>query len=179
MSVSGVAFVHPTAEVSPDAQLSMGVKIWNHAQIREFASVGENSIISKNVYVDCNTRIGRNCKIQNNCSLYQTITMEDGVFVGPHVIFTNDKVPRAINPDGTQKNAADWVAGTTLVEYGASIGAGSIILPGSRIGRFAMIGSGAVVTRSVPPFALVVGNPARIIGWVNEAGDRVSCPPES
>lgn len=174
MNTNSNIFIHPTAEVSPKAQLSQGVKVWNHAQIREGVTIGENTIISKNVYIDTDARIGRNCKIQNNCSLYQQITVQDGVFIGPHVIFTNDKIPRAINADGTQKSASDWVVGTTVVEYGASIGAGSIILPGLQIGRFSMIGSGTVVTRSVPPFALVVGNPGRIVGWVNEAGERVA-----
>jgi acetyltransferase-like isoleucine patch superfamily enzyme len=170
-------FIHATAEVSPKASIGDGTKIWNYAQIREGVVIGEQCIIAKNVYVDFDVRIGSRCKIQNNCSLYHGAEIEDGVFLGPHVILTNDKVPRAINADGTAKSANDWVVGRTRICYGAAIGAGAIILPNVTVGRFAMVGSGSVVTRDVPDYALVAGNPARQIGWVNAEGNRVDAPP--
>ena len=170
--------LHPTAELSPRATVGAGTKIWNYAQIREGAVIGGETIIGKNVYIDFDVRVGSRCKIQNNCSVYHGVEIEDGVFIGPHVVFTNDKTPRAIAVDGSLKGADDWTVGTVRVCYGAAIGAGSVILPNLTIGRFAMIGSGSVVTKDVPPYALVVGNPARIIGWVDAAGNRVSGPPQ-
>ena len=163
-------FVHDSAQVSGQAIIGAGAKIWNYVQIRERAEIGSGCIIGKNVYVDVEVKIGRNCKIQNNCSVFHGAVLEDGVFLGPHVIITNDKIPRAINADGSLKAADDWVVGETLVKHGASLGAGVIVLPGVTIGRFAMIGSGAVVTRDVPDFGLVMGNPGRVVGTVDEAG---------
>jgi acetyltransferase-like isoleucine patch superfamily enzyme len=159
-------FVHETADVHPNAQIGVGTKIWNQAQVRGGAVIGEECIIGKNTYVDADVVVGNRVKIQNNCSLYVGLTVEDGVFIGPHVIFTNDKYPRAINFDGTLKSASDWEVWKTTVHYGASIGAGAIILPGINIGRFALIGSGAVVTKDVQDYAVVVGNPAKSIGFV-------------
>lgn len=166
-------FVHDTAQVSPHATLGAGTKVWNYVQIRERARLGTGCIVGKNVYIDFEVIIGNNCKIQNNCSVFHGAVLEDGVFLGPHVIVTNDKLPRAINPDGTIKSADDWTVGKTLIKYGASLGAGVIVLPGVTVGRFAMVGSGAVVTRDVPDLALVAGNPARVIGRVDEAGNVV------
>jgi UDP-2-acetamido-3-amino-2,3-dideoxy-glucuronate N-acetyltransferase len=166
-------FAHATAEISPQATIGARTKIWNYAQIRERAQIGEECIIAKNVYIDFEVRIGHRCKIQNNCSLYHGAVVEDGVFLGPHVILTNDKIPRAINPDGSAKAASDWVVGPIRIGYGAAIGAGAIILPNVTVGKFAMVGSGSVVTRDVPDYALVAGNPARQIGWVDASGNRV------
>jgi UDP-2-acetamido-3-amino-2,3-dideoxy-glucuronate N-acetyltransferase len=165
-------FVHATAEVSPDAVIGAGSKIWNHAQVRPNATIGENCVIGKGVYVDANVMISDNCKIQNYVSVFDGVTLEDGVFVGPHVCFTNDMQPRAVNPDGTLKAAEDWVLTPTLVRTGASIGANSTIRCGITIGEWAMIGAGSVVTKDVPANALVVGNPARQIGWVCACGQR-------
>lgn len=175
--MSATTTIHPTAEVSPSASIGAGAKIWNYAQVRERAVIGEGCIIAKNVYVDFDVTIGRNCKIQNNCSLYHGSVIEDGVLLGPHTILTNDKRPRAINGDGSLKGAADWEVGVTRICYGASTGAGVVVLPNVRIGRFAMVGAGAVVTRDVPDYALVVGNPARQIGWVDAEGNRVDTVP--
>ena len=110
--------------------------------------------------------IGANCKIHNYSLVHEGVIVEEGVFVGPHVVFANDMYPRAINPDGTQKSTDDWHCETTVVEYGASIGARSVIIPGVRIGQFALVGAGSVVTRDVAPFTLVRGNPARPAGHV-------------
>jgi len=167
-------FIHDSAYVSDQAVIGNDAKIWNYVQIRERAEVGEGCIVGKNVYIDFDVKIGKNCKIQNNSSVFHGAILEDGVYIGPHVIITNDKNPRAINPDGTLKMADDWVVGKTLIKYGASLGAGVIVLPGVTIGRFAMIGSGAVITRDVPDFGLVVGSPGRVIGTVDETGKVVN-----
>ena len=156
--------VHPTADVSPDAEIGPGSSIWNQAQVRERARIGARCIIGKNVYVDTDVVIGDDCKVQNNVSLFHGVTVEDGVFVGPHVCFTNDRVPRAINPDGSLKTDADWEVSPTLVRRGAALGANATILPGVTIGRWAMVGSGSVVTRDVDDWELVAGNPARRLG---------------
>ncbi len=162
--------VHPTAEVSPDADIGEGTSIWNQAQVREGARIGAGCIIGKNVYVDADVVIGDRVKVQNNVSLFHGVTVEDGVFVGPHVCFTNDRVPRAINADGTAKSDADWVVTPILVRHGAALGANSTILPGVTIGRWAMVGSGSVVTRDVGDNELVAGNPARRLGSVCACG---------
>ena len=119
-------------------------------------------------------QIGSNVKIQNHVSVFEGVTLEDGVFVGPHACFTNDLLPRAITPDGKLKSADDWEITPTLVKYGASIGAGSVILCGLTIGEFALIGAGSVVTRDVPPHALVFGNPARQHGYVCRCARRLA-----
>jgi acetyltransferase-like isoleucine patch superfamily enzyme len=165
--------IHSSAEVAPRAVIEDDVSIWNQVQIREGASIGSGSIISKNAYIDVDVSIGANCKIQNNVSVFQGVRVEDGVFIGPHVCFTNDRIPRAINPDGSLKSANEWTVSETVVEYGASIGAHSVILPGVRLGRFSMVGAGSVVTRSVPDNGMVIGNPARLVGWVCDCGARL------
>ncbi|OZI72192.1 acyltransferase [Bordetella genomosp. 12] len=172
-------FVHATAEVSPKANIGEGTKIWNYAQVREGVTLGSECIVGKNVYIDFDVRIGSRCKIQNNCSLYHGAELEDGVFVGPHVILTNDKKPRAITPDGQLKGNSDWEVGPIRIRRGAALGAGSIILPNVTVGQFALVGAGAVVTRDVPDYALVAGNPAKVIGWVDAEGNRVEQPPSA
>lgn len=166
--------IHPTAEVSPDARVGAGTRIWNQVQVREEAVIGDNCIIGKNAYIDFGVRIGSNVKIQNNALLYHGLTVEDGVFIGPAACFANDEFPRAMAPDGTLKGNADWEVGPTLVKYGASIGAGAVILPNVTVGRFAMVGAGAVVTRDVPDHGLVLGVPARLVGFVCRCGRRLN-----
>ena len=167
-------YVHPTAEVSPDANVGDGTRIWRQAQVREHAFIGETCNIGKGVYIDAQVRIGSNVKIQNHVSIFEGVTIEDGVFIGPHVCFTNDLLPRAITPDGKLKSADDWEITPTLVKYGASIGAGSVIVCGITIGEFALVGAGSIVTRDVPPHALVFGNPARHHGYVCRCARRLS-----
>ena len=167
-------YIHPTAEVSPDARVGAGTRIWRHAHIREHAHIGETCNIGKGVYIDVHVHIGSHVKIQNNSSIFEGVTLEDGVFVGPHVCFTNDLAPRAITPTGKLKSADDWEITPTLVKYGASIGAGAVIVCGITIGEFALVGAGSVVTRDVAPHTLVFGNPARQQGYVCRCARRLT-----
>jgi acetyltransferase-like isoleucine patch superfamily enzyme len=166
--------IHPTAEVSPKAQIGEGTKIWHQAQVREGARLGANCIVGKGVYIDFDVVIGNNVKIQNGASIYHGVTLEDGAFIGPHTCLTNDKTPRAITPAGDLKRDADWEVGKILVKYGASVGAGAVVLPQVIIGRFALVGAGAVVTRDVPDYGLVYGNPARLHGFVCPCGEKLA-----
>lgn len=175
-------FIHPTAEVSDHASVGEGTRIWSNVLVREGATIGGECNIGKNVYIDFDVTIGSRVKIQNNASVFHGVTVEDGVFIGPHVCFCNDARPRAIMPDGRLRGKDDWEAGRTVVRYGSAIGAGSIILPNVTIGSFALIGAGSVVTRSVPDHALVYGNPARPHGYVCVCGRLLAgleAPPES
>jgi acetyltransferase-like isoleucine patch superfamily enzyme len=166
--------IHPTSDVSPKAEIGEGSSIWHEAQVREGAHLGRNCIVGKGAYIDFGVHIGDNVKIQNRVSIYHGVTIEDGVFVGPHVCLTNDRLPRAVNPDGSPKSADDWTVSPILVRKGAAIGAHSVVLPGITIGRWAMIGSGSVVTRDVPDYGLVWGNPARLRAYVCPCGHRLA-----
>jgi UDP-2-acetamido-3-amino-2,3-dideoxy-glucuronate N-acetyltransferase len=168
------ALIHPSAEVSPHAHIGEGTRVWHHSQVREGARVGHSCNIGKGVYIDFDVTIGNLVKIQNGASIYHGATVEDGAFIGPNVCLTNDRLPRSITPEGLLKGVADWEAGRILVQRGASLGAGAVILPGVTIGPWAMVGSGAIVTRDVPPHGLVVGNPARLVGYVCACGRRLS-----
>lgn len=158
--------VHPTAEVSPAATIGEGASVWHQAQVREGAHVGAGCIIGKGVYIGADVHVGANCKVQNYSCVYEGTRLEDGVFVGPEVVFTNDRYPRAINPDGSLKSANDWDCQGATVRYGAAVGSRSVVLPGVTIGRWALVAAGSVVTKDVPDHALVGGNPARPMGWV-------------
>ena len=165
--------IHPTAEVADSASIGDSSSIWHHCQVRPGVKIGRNCILGKGVYVDADVSIGDNVKIQNYVSVYNGVTLEDGVFVGPHVCFTNDMRPRAINVDGSLKDATDWVLSETLVKKGAALGANSTIRCGITIGEWAMIGSGSVVTRDVPDYGLVFGNPGRLRGFVCPCGAQL------
>lgn len=156
--------------ISENAKIGQNTKIWHYTQIREKSEIGENCIIGKNCYIDSEVKIGNNVKIQNNVSIYNKATIEDGVFIGPHVCFTNDKIPRAINPDGTLKNVCDWKKSTITIRKGASIGANSTLLPNIEIGEFALIGAGSVVVKNIPSYAISIGNPAVIKGFICKCG---------
>ena len=173
MSQRAEVRIHSTADVSPDAHVGPGSSIWNQAQVRERARIGARCIVGKNVYVDVDVVIGDDVKVQNNVSLYRGVTVEDGVFIGPHVCFTNDRFPRAVNRDGSRKADTDWEVSPTLVRRGAALGANSTILAGTTIGRWAMVGSGSVVTRDVADHELVAGNPARRLGSACPCGQSL------
>jgi acetyltransferase-like isoleucine patch superfamily enzyme len=172
VSQNADVWVHETAEISSEAMIGKGSRIWHEAQIREGARVGHECIVGKGTYIDYDVTIGDRCKLQNGVFVYHPATIEDGVFLGPGVIITNDMVPRAITPDGRLKSTQDWRPSAVLVRSGAAVGAGSIVLPGITIGRWALIGAGSVVTREVPDYGLAFGNPARIHGHVCACGRR-------
>jgi acetyltransferase-like isoleucine patch superfamily enzyme len=151
--------------VSDRAVIGDGCKIWNQAQIREEAKLGQKCIVSKNVYIDEKVQIGDRVKIQNNVNVYHGVTIEDDVFLGPSMTFTNDMYPRSFN--------SDWCITETLVKKGASIGANAVVRCGITIGEYAMVGAGSVVTKDVPAHALVVGNPAHQLGWVCKCGNKL------
>ncbi len=163
-----------TAQVHPSADVGEGSSVWDLTQIRENAKIGSDTVIGRNVYIDHDVVIGAACKIQNNALLYWPAVIGDGVFIGPGVILTNDRHPRAVNVDGTPKGPEDWAPEGVLIESGASIGAGAVILGGVQVGAWAMVGASAVVTQNVTAHALVAGNPAAQIGWVGKTGHRLA-----
>lgn len=162
-----------SADVSPDAEIGDGSSIWHLAQVREKVRMGGGCIVGRGAYIGTGVRMGDNCKVQNYALVYEPAVLGDGVFVGPAVVLTNDTFPRAVNPDGSLKSAHDWEPVGVTVEDGASIGARAVCVAPVRIGRWATVAAGAVVTRDVPAHALVAGVPARQIGWVGRAGVRL------
>ena len=163
-----------SAEVDAQATIGDGSSIWHLAQVRENASLGEGCIIGRGAYIGSGVLLGSNCKVQNYALVYEPATLGDGVFVGPAVVLTNDTYPRAISPDGSLKSSADWEPFGVTVHDGASIGARAVCVAPVTIGAWAMVAAGAVVTHDVPAHALVVGVPARQIGWVSKDGRRLT-----
>ena len=161
--------IHPTAIVEEGAQIGAGTRIWHFSHIMPGASIGERCILGQNVYIDAGVQIGNGVKIQNNVSVYKGVSVADDVFLGPSVVFTN-----VINPRSAVNRKSDYKK--TYVARGATIGANATIVCGTTIGEFAFIGAGAVVTRNVPPYALIVGNPGRQTGWMSEHGERLALP---
>jgi UDP-2-acetamido-3-amino-2,3-dideoxy-glucuronate N-acetyltransferase len=164
--MNSLFFAHPTAIVDTGAEIGEGTKIWHFAHILAGSRVGERCVIGQNVMIGPNASVGNGCKIQNNVSIYEGVTLEDDVFCGPSMVFTNVLLPRA-----HVSRKAEFLP--TLVGRGATIGANAVVVCGHSIGAYAMVGAGAVVTRDVPAHALVVGNPARWIGWVSRSGERL------
>ena len=155
-----------------DKSVSVGnsTRVWGLAQVREGASLGQGCIVGRGAYIDAGVQVGDRCKIQNNALVYAPATLEDGVFVGPAAVLTNDRYPRAVNPDGSLKSGQDWEPAGVLVREGAALGAHSTVIGGVTVGRWAVVAAGAVVTRDVPDFALVAGVPARRVAWVGRSG---------
>jgi UDP-2-acetamido-3-amino-2,3-dideoxy-glucuronate N-acetyltransferase len=159
-------FAHETAVIDEGSKIGKGTKIWHFSHIMTGAEIGENCNIGQNVVVSPGVRLGKNVKVQNNVSVYTGVICEDDVFLGPSMVFTN-----IINPRSAVIRKDQYVE--TFVEKGASIGANSTIICGNRIGKYAFIGAGAVVTKEVKPYALVVGNPARQTAWMSEFGHKL------
>ncbi|MBM3584985.1 MAG: N-acetyltransferase [Alphaproteobacteria bacterium] len=167
------AYIHPSAIVDEGAEIGPGVKIWHFTHVLKGTCIGEGSNLGQNVMVGPNVRVGARVKVQNNVSIYEGVTLEDEVFCGPSCVFTNVLTPRAF-----VERKAEFAP--TLVKRGATIGANATIVCGVTIGRYAMVGAGAVVTRDVRDHALVLGNPARQRGWVSRTGEvlrgNLVCP---
>ena len=164
-------FNHSTATIDPDAIIGEGTKIWHYSHISSNAKIGTNVSIGQNVYIAEHAQIGKGCKIQNNVSVYDNVILEDDVFCGPSVVFTN-----VINPRAFISRKEEYLE--TIVKKGATLGANSTIVCGKKIGAFSFIGAGAVITKDVPDFALVVGTPGKHVGWVTKEGKKINLPLE-
>lgn len=160
--------VHATAVVDNNVKIGKGSSVWHFSHVQPDVTIGENCTLGQNVNVGNNVTIGNNCKIQNNVSIYEGVTLEDYVFCGPSMVFTNILLPKCKYP---QRGSEFYLK--TIVREGASIGANATIVCGTELGKHCLIGAGSVVTKDVPDYALIVGNPGRIIGWVSEAGKRL------
>lgn len=170
-------FIHPSAVVDEGCEIGAGTKVWHFSHLMAACRIGCNCILGQNVYVDGDVEIGNGCKIQNNVSVYRSVTLEDRVFCGPSVVFTN-----VINPRAFIERKEEFRP--TLVRTGATLGANATIVCGITVGAYALVGAGSVVTKDVPPYALMLGTPARLAGWVcrcgvslpqAEEGDRLTC----
>ena len=171
--MTAAPFLHPTAAIDDGVEIGAGTRVWHFAHLLSGTAVGRNCVIGQNVMIGPDVIVGNDCKIQNNVALYKGVTLEDDVFCGPSCVFTNVLRPRAF------VNRRDEFS-PTLVRRGATIGANATVVCGVTIGRYAMIGAGAVVTRDVPDHGLAIGTPARLVGWVSRAGERLGddliCP---
>jgi acetyltransferase-like isoleucine patch superfamily enzyme len=166
-------FVAGSADVSDSAVIGEGSKIWHLAQVRELAELGQHCIVGRGAYIGTGVRLGAHCKVQNYALIYEPAVLGDGVFVGPGVVLTNDTYPRAINSDLSPKSLNDWEAVGVTIGNGAAIGARAVCVAPVVVGAWAMVAAGSVVTGDVRSHALVMGAPARQVGWVSRAGRRL------
>ena len=161
-------FVHESSYVDEPVSIGAGTKVWHFSHIMKGSIIGQNCVIGQNVYVDAGVVVGNNVKVQNNVSIFKKVTLEDNVFCGPSVVFTNVIYPRSAYPKKLDEYSS------TLVKKGATIGANSTIVCGIVVGEFAFVGAGSVVTKDVFPYGLLYGNPARLHGWMCESGDKLN-----
>jgi UDP-2-acetamido-3-amino-2,3-dideoxy-glucuronate N-acetyltransferase len=173
-----VSTVDPTAEVASDAFVGEGTRVWGLAQVREGARIGRECVIGRGAYLGSGVVVGDRVKIQNLAQVYEPAVVEDGVFIGPGAILTNDAYPRAVTPDGRLATGDDWESVGVTLREGSSIGARAVCVAPVVIGRWAMVGAGATVVEDVEDHALVVGTPARRIGWVGRSGRRLVEEPD-
>lgn len=176
MKIGQNSFIHDSATVEANVNIGSDTKVWHQAQIRTRATLGDRCIIGKGVFIDFDVKIGDDCKLQNYSCVYHGVSLGRGVFVGPHVVFTNDMRPRSTDPEFGLLGDGDWEVGETHVDDGAAVGANSTILPNVRIGKWAMVGAGSVVADNVQPYSLVVGSPARHRAWLCRCGKKVNRP---
>jgi acetyltransferase-like isoleucine patch superfamily enzyme len=172
--IDPTARVHASAELEADVAVGPRSSIWNRAVLRNGASLGADCVVGRDAFIDEGVQLGDKVKVQNGALIYHGVTVGNGVFIGPGAILTNDRYPRAITTTGEPARGDDWVVSPIELLDGCSIGAGAVVVAGTRVGQFATVGAGAVVTRDVPDFALVVGNPARRLGWVCACGNRLN-----
>ncbi|MDJ0768361.1 MAG: acyltransferase [Ilumatobacter sp.] len=165
--------IHESADVADTATVSESASVWHLAQVREGASVGDDCVVGRGVYIGPGVSVGPRTKIQNFAQVYDPARLGAGVFIGPAVVLTNDVYPRSVDVDGELKRADGWDSTGVTVADGASIGARAVVLAGVTVGEWALVGAGTTVIRDVPPYALVVGNPGRQVGWVGRAGRRL------
>jgi acetyltransferase-like isoleucine patch superfamily enzyme len=172
--IDPTARVHPTADLEDEVSVGPRTSVWNRAVLRRGASLGAECVIGRDAFIDEGVRLGDRVKVQNGALVYHGVSVGDGVFIGPGAILTNDRYPRAITPTGELARGDDWTVSPIELREGCSIGAGAVVVAGTVVGRFATVGAGAVVTRDVPDYALVAGNPARRLGWVCACGTRLT-----
>lgn len=172
--IDPTARVHASADLESDVSIGPRASVWNRAVLRQGASIGADCIIGRDAFIDEGVHLGDKVKVQNGALVYHGVTVGNGVFIGPGAILTNDRYPRAITAAGDLARGDDWTVSPIELRDGCSIGAGAVVVAGTTIGRFATVGAGAIVTRDVPDYALVAGNPARRLGWVCACGSRLT-----
>jgi UDP-2-acetamido-3-amino-2,3-dideoxy-glucuronate N-acetyltransferase len=174
--IDPTARVHASVDVEDGVSVGPRTSVWNRAVLRNGASLGAECVIGRDAFIDEGVHLGDRVKVQNGALVYHGVTVGNGVFIGPGAILTNDRFPRAITPTGELARGDDWTVSPIELRDGCSIGAGAVVVAGTKVGRFATVGAGSVVTRDVPDYALVAGNPARRMGWVCACGTRLVDP---
>ena len=172
--IDPTARVHASADLESDVSIGPRSSVWNRAVLRNGASIGAECVIGRDAFIDEGVHLGDRVKVQNGALVYHGVTVGNGVFIGPGAILTNDRYPRAITATGELARGDDWTLSPIELRDGCSIGAGAVVVAGTKVGRFATVGAGAIVTRDIPDYALVAGNPARRLGWVCACGTRLT-----